>query len=122
MSRAASRYAVLLHVTNLRFFKMGELSLGGVFAWRCVEADDESGAVSRAIAMLLNEPSFLEDLSDQNEWPPRIEAEEVDELAPDFDVETGNSGYVFYVDDEDGKLARSSRRVSRRHRRRRQGD
>jgi hypothetical protein len=99
------RYAVLLHGRNLLLLSEGQLRSGGVYAWRCVEAEDESAAVSLAILKLHRDQHYQKDVWNTTDSPPTIEAEQIDVLDPEVSLEDGDSACVFYVDEEDVDLA-----------------
>jgi hypothetical protein len=92
------RYEVLLHGMNLMLLdEEGAKREGGVYAWRFVEADDESMAVARAKEGLLRDPEFLIDLGNESTDEISWEVNEIRlqaEGTPDKVV-----GPVFYIDD-----------------------
>jgi hypothetical protein len=92
------RYEVLLHGMNLVLLdEAGAKRIGGIYAWRFVEADDESMAAARAKEALLGDPEFLIDLWNESTEEISWEVDEIclqAEGTPDKVV-----GGVFYIDD-----------------------
>lgn len=98
--RTSQTYHVFLHGRGLQLLDdLGARKPGGVYVWRTVTAEDESSAVSEACRRVLLDPPFLEDVLNESLDEIEFEAEEILIKDPDFDGD--DSGYVFYVGDEE---------------------
>lgn len=98
--RTSQTYHVFLHGRGLQLLDdLGVKKPGGVYVWRTVTAKDERSAVSEACQRVLLDPHFLEDVLNDSLDEIEFEAEEILVKDPDFDGD--DSGYVFYVGDEE---------------------
>lgn len=97
------RYAVLLHGRNVLLMHEGERRVGGVYAWRCVEAKDRAAAVTAAIHKLQTDKNYQDDVWNPVDSSPDFEAEQVDNLDPDVSLEDGDSACVFYIEDDENE-------------------
>ena len=79
----------------------GERTPGGVYTWRSVQAADPEQAMAKARAKLLRDEVLREEMRNGSDEPIEIEAEEVNALPEDADIDQADSGCVFYLDDED---------------------
>ena len=99
-----TRYAVFLHGENVvQLDEAGDKVTGGVYCWKCVEADDVAEAEKLAIQKLWKDEVFVEDMWNEVDNPPAISAEEIKELNEDVDIEDADSACIFYVEEEGSK-------------------
>ncbi len=82
----------------------GERTSGGVYTWRSVQAADLEQAVAKARAKLLRDETLREEMRNGPNEPIGIEAEEVNALPEDADIDQADSGCIFYLDDEDADV------------------
>lgn len=95
------KYAVLLHGKGLMLLNQdGEGTRGGVYSWRCVEAENEQQAFPLARQKLLADASFIEEVWNEPDDPPEIVVEETEQLEDAVDLAEADSACVFYYDDE----------------------
>lgn len=96
------KFAVFLHGRPVVMLdSKGERTPGGVYTWRSVEAADPEQAVAQARGKLLRDETLREEMWNGSDEPIEIEAEEVNALPEDADIDQADSGCVFYLDDED---------------------
>lgn len=96
--RAVSRYAVLLHAQGLKLLNQdGQPAPAGAYSWRVVEAETPHEAEDLARSKLLSDEVFLAEIWNPPDEPPEIAVDEVSELES---PSGGDSGCVFYFEDE----------------------
>jgi hypothetical protein len=93
-----SRFAVLLKVSGLLLRRERKLVAGGLFAWRCVQADSAGDAVSPAIRNLIADPEYVMKVWNSADAPPSFKAERVDELDGDFDPVECDNRITFWLE------------------------
>lgn len=104
-------FHVFVHGRGLQLLDdLGVRKTGGVYVWRTVTAQDEPSAVSEAYRRVLVDPQFLVDILNESLDEIEFEAEEIWVKDPDLDGD--DSGYVFYIDDEEELLDAAPREES----------
>lgn len=96
------KFAVFLHGRPVILLdESGARTPGGVYTWRSVEADGPEEAVAKAREKLLGDETLLEEMWNEPQEPITVEAEEVNPLPEETDLEEADSGCVFYLGDPD---------------------
>ena len=96
------KFAVFLHGRPVILLdERGERTPGGVYTWRSVEAAGPEEAVTRAREKLLADETLLDEMWNESHEPIAVEAEEVNPLPEEADLEEADSGCIFYLDDDE---------------------
>lgn len=98
------KFAIFLHGRPVILLdERGERSPGGVYVWRSVEADGPEEAMAKAREKLMRDETLLEEMWNESHEPIVVEAEEVNPLPEEADLEEADSGCVFYLGDSDAE-------------------
>jgi hypothetical protein len=98
--RSRSRFAVLIHASNLLVrSEDGSFAPGGVFTWRCVDGKDVDDAVANAIQSVVTSDGYREEVDPASAANARFEAEEIRQLEG-VESQQG-TGFVFYVNTDE---------------------
>lgn len=91
-------FAVLLHGQSLKLLNQdGNLTTGGAYTWRVVEARDSHEAGELARVKLLSDQHFLSEIWNASDESPDIAVDEISELES---ADAADTACVYYFSNE----------------------
>lgn len=93
------KFSVLMHGKQLSMADaQGATAIGGVYAWRGVEASDQEVAGDKALQAILKDPVLTSEILDKID-AASFDVERIVKLPEDADLAKASSACIFYVED-----------------------